>query len=497
MTHASSPTTHHTELDRAQQANSSLADHVKDRWYPVFHIAAPAGWINDPNGLSHYNGRYQVFFQHHPYSTSWGPMHWGHVSSENLVTWQREPLALAPSLDEDSGGVYSGSAVTGPDGQLYAYYTGNRWKNPANRDEGNVQVQCLATSADGLTFTKQGTVIGTTGLENFRDPKVFQREGRWYMALGATGEDGRGQVHLYTSNDMMAWDFSCVLYEDPREDVFMLECPDLFELDGKWVLMFCPERPRPVGYRNRNTHNAGYQVGDWQPGGTFVPLTDYRQVDWGHNFYAPQTLEAPDGRRICWGWMGSFTLPVASQAEDGWAGQLTIPRHLSLGPDLNLVSTPLEELKNLRQKETDIGPRRLEANQRVSLLEGVDAFELEITLDLSASSAERIGIMVGNLAQNSYAYLGYDAQAGRVFLDRRLTVGDGGYRSAAVPVEGVLTLRIFADRGSIEVFINDGFNTISSLVFNETESRDVVLVAESGDALIDACKAWQLGSIWV
>lgn len=496
MTNMSASKTHLAELDRAQQANISLAHQVKSRWYPVFHIAAPAGWINDPNGLVYYGGRYQVFYQHHPYSTVWGPMHWGHVSSADLVTWQREPIALAPSLVEDSGGVYSGSAVTGPDGLLYAYYTGNRWKNPANRDEGNVQVQCLATSSDGITFTKQGTVIGTTGLENFRDPKVFQREGRWYMVLGATGENGRGQVHLYTSNDMMAWDFSCVVYEDPREDVFMLECPDLFELDGKWVLMFCPERPRPVGYCNRNTHNAGYLVGDWQPGGTFVPLTDYWQVDWGHNFYAPQTLETPDGRRICWGWMGSFTLPVASQAEDGWAGQLTVPRYLSLGPDLNLVSTPLEELKNLRQKETDIGSLRLEANQRISLLEGAEAFELEITFDVSASSAERIGIMVGNLTQNSYAYLGYDAQAERIFLDRRLTVGDGGYRSVAVPAEGKLTLRVFVDRSSVEVFINDGVDTISSLAFVESGPRGLAIVAESGGATITDCRTWQLGSIW-
>lgn len=496
MTNMSASKTHLAELDRAQQANISLAHQVKSRWYPVFHIAAPAGWINDPNGLVYYGGRYQVFYQHHPYSTAWGPMHWGHVSSADLVTWQREPIALAPSLVEDSGGVYSGSAVTGADGLLYAYYTGNRWKNPANRDEGNVQVQCLATSSDGITFTKQGTVIGTTGLENFRDPKVFQREGTWYMVLGATGQNGRGQVHLYTSNDMVGWDFSGVLYEDPREDVFMLECPDLFELDGKWVLMFCPERPRPLGYSNRNTHNAGYLVGDWQPGGIFIPHTDYRQVDWGHNFYAPQTLETPDGRRICWGWMGSFTLPVVSQAEDGWAGQLTVPRYLSLGADLNLVSTPLEELKNLRQKETDIGSLRLEANQRISLLEGAEAFELEIAFDVSASSAERIGIMVGNLAQNSYAYLGYDAQAGRIFLDRRLTVGDGGYRSVAVPAEGKLTLRVFVDRSSIEIFINDGVDAISSLAFVESGPRGLAIVAESGSAMITDCRTWQLGSIW-
>lgn len=101
-----------------------------DRWYPQFHITAPSGWINDPNGLSFFNGRYHAFFQHHPYSATWGPMHWGHVSSTDLISWQHEPIALAPGEpnEDDADGIWSGSAVVHDD-TLYAFYTGNRWVN--------------------------------------------------------------------------------------------------------------------------------------------------------------------------------------------------------------------------------------------------------------------------------------------------------------------------------------------------------------------------------
>ena len=146
------------QLERAEQGVAALLAERNERWYPTFHIAAKAGWINDPNGLSYFNGRYQVYFQHHPFGTQWGPMHWGHVSSEDLVTWRREPIAMAPSIEADRDGVFSGSAVVGDDGKLYAYYTGHRWRNGINEDEGNLQVQCLATSQDGLTFEKQGVL---------------------------------------------------------------------------------------------------------------------------------------------------------------------------------------------------------------------------------------------------------------------------------------------------------------------------------------------------
>lgn len=476
---------HEDQLYKAEEANKLLSQKVHQRWYPTFHIAAPAGWINDPNGLIYYRGRYHAFYQHHPYSTQWGPMHWGHATSEDLVHWKREPIALAPSLEADSGGVYSGSTVIGDDGRLYAYYTGNKWLNPDNRDEGNVQVQCLAISSDGITFEKQGVVVENQNLPNFRDPKVFREGNTWFMVFGATSEEGRGQVHMYTSKDMLNWSFDRILYEFPSADVFMLECPDLFRLDDHWVLVFCPERPTPHGYEHRNTHNAGYIVGNWAPGTEFSPLTSYMQIDRGHNFYAPQTFLAPDGRRIMMGWMGSFGIPVASAAEDGWAGQLTVPMELSLTADLKLKHQPVAELAAIFGEPVEETGFKLEANEERVLTDDASAYDLEIVLDLSSSTADRIGLQLALGESGNHTYLGYDALAGTVFLDRRLAgIGDKGYRAVPIDGQGELTVRVLADRASYEVFINGGVESLSSLAFAPEGRRRVVLLAESGTAVV-------------
>lgn len=480
----------------AQDANEQLEKIRKDRWYPSFHIAAPAGWINDPNGLSCFGGHYRVFFQHHPFSSEWGPMHWGQVSSKDLVTWRREPIALAPSLEADAGGVYSGSALE-VDGILHAYYTGNRWVNPENRDEGNIQVQCLATSTDGVAFKKQGVLIDEVGLANFRDPKVFAHEGTYYMVLGATSSQNRGQVHLYSSVDALSWSFKEVLYEDPREDVFMLECPDLFPLGDYWVLVFCPERPAPTGYTNRNTHNAGYLVGHWLPETGFEALSDYCHLDWGANFYAPQTFVAPDGRRLAFGWMGSFSIPVASRAEDNWAGQLTVPRELTLTEHLVLRSAPVAELAALRQGTQDFSTFTLGLNETKVLAEDIGPCEIELEVDLAATDSERVGLEVMRTPDSAHTFLGYDAQADRVFIDRRLSGnGDRSYRSAPYPGGKKLSLRILVDRGSVEVFVNGGLISVSSLAFPAEGARGLRLVAESGSIAVTSLKLHTLRSIW-
>ncbi|MDO4898150.1 MAG: glycoside hydrolase family 32 protein [Rothia sp. (in: high G+C Gram-positive bacteria)] len=486
----------HEKLAAAESANTALRASRIDRWYPNFHIAAPAGWINDPNGLSFFKGRYQVYFQHHPFSSVWGPMHWGHVSSANLVTWKREPIALAPSLEADSGGVYSGSAVE-VNGELYAYYTGNRWLNPANRDDGNVQVQCLATSSDGVVFEKKGVLIDGVHLANFRDPKVFSYRGSHYMVIGATSDESRGQVHLYSSRDMLSWVFEGVIYEDPRDDVFMLECPDLFQLGEYWVLMFCPERPTPAGYNNRNTHNAGYVVGSWQPGSVFEPLSGYRPLDWGANFYAPQTFLTGDGRRAMFGWMGSFGIPTASHVEgDGWSGQLTVPRELRLTKDLKLTNFPVSELVQLRSATRDFGAFTVGANESLVVQENADSCEIELEVNLASSSSERMGLDIMKTATGQ-VYVGYDGQSQRIFIDRRLAgYGDRGYRSAPYPGGERLSLRVLVDCGSVEVFVNGGLESLSSLAFPAEGERSVVLSSESGSIAVESLRVHALDGIW-
>lgn len=466
-----------------REANRKLREQLNERWYPQFHIAAPAGWINDPNGLCFYKGRYHVYFQHHPAGTQWGPMHWGHVSSTDMVTWRREPIALAPSLDADLGGIFSGSAVEGDDGRLYAFYTGNAWNNGIDDTDGARQVQCLAISEDGIEFEKHGVVVDAPeGISDFRDPKVWKEGDTWRMVFGVSSLQGRAEVWMYTSTNLLEWDFEQVIYQDPREEVFMIECPDLFPLGDKWVLIYGPMFLKPDGYRFRNGHNAGYVVGTWEPGGTFEPETKFRPLDWGHNFYAPQTFLAPDGRRILYGWMGSFSAPIASAATDGWSGQLTLPRELRLDTEagLRLLQLPLAGLEALYGPATEFGATRLEQNTDLVLNDDVDAYEVRLTVNRERTTAERFGLLV-DAVDGDVTYVFVDQQSGRLGIDRgRNSIGDRGYRAAPLPEASSLELRVIVDRGSVELYAQGGQVAMASFSFPKDGARKVVLTCESG-----------------
>ncbi len=485
------------ELARADRAVRELRADRNDRWYPRFHIAAQTGWINDPNGLTYFNGRYHVYFQHYPYAPVWGTMYWGHASSSDLVTWRHEPIAMAPSTDADRDGVFSGSAVVSDDGTLHAYYTGNRWRNGVNEDDGNIQVQCLATSEDGLVFEKHGVVVDRpAGPSHFRDPKVWRTGDRWYMVIGACSADNRGEIWLHTSEDLRNWVFDSVLFRDPNPDAFMLECPDMFQIGDKWVIAYCPMGPKPDRYHARNGHNAGYVVGEWAPGEPFRQLTDYRPIDWGGNFYAPQTFETPDGRRVMLAWMGSFTIPVASQDSDGWSGQMSVPRVVSLTEDDRLVSVPIDEVTKLRTGTVDHGAFELGVNDSLVIAEDVDSADVELEIDLTSSTAERIGLSVNKTPDRYETIVAYDDLAEYVIVDRRNAGhGDRGYRGA--PFSGDrLKLRVLIDRGSVEVFVNDGIETLSSLTFASDGPRAIELYTESGTAKIDGLLVHRLRSFW-
>lgn len=479
---------HEQALAQAERGVAELAAARRDRWYPAFHIASPGGWINDPNGLSHFRGRWHVFYQLHPFGTQWGPMHWGHASSADLVSWRCERVALAPSLEAERAGVFSGSAVVGDDGLLHLFYTGHRWANGVDEGAGTLEVQCHAVSADGVSFEKRGVVVGNPGrLLDFRDPKVWSQDGTWLMVVGRRSPDGRGEVVLFASDDLDAWRYEGMVYRHPDPDVYMLECPDLFELaapsgERRWALCFSAMGARPEGYLYRNANNAGYLLGTWAPGEPFSPEGDFRPLDWGQNFYAPQTVAAPDGRRLMVGWMSpAGPLPVQG---DGWCGQLTVPRELELAEDGTLRTLPARELAGLREGSREHGPLELAANEELTVLEDDGgACEVELEVDLRASSAERLGLRLHATPDGGYAYVAYDAQTGRVALDRQAErMGERGYRAAPAGslAGGLLRLRVLVDRGSVEVFVGDGEQALSAYSLPTDGPRAVRLVAESG-----------------
>ncbi|MBT1176126.1 glycoside hydrolase family 32 protein [Bifidobacterium callimiconis] len=508
---------HDAELAKAEAGVARLAAERNDRWYPKFHIASNGGWINDPNGLCYYKGRWHVFYQLHPYGTQWGPMHWGHVSSTDMIHWKREPIAMAPSLEEEKNGVFSGSAVIDDNGDLKFYYTGHRWANGVDGTGGEWQVQMLAEPEDDkLTrIEKKGMVVDCPRDQvhwHFRDPKVWKTGGVWYMTFGVSSAEQRGQMWLYTSEDMVEWTFKTVLFEHPDPDVFMLECPDFFPVkdkDGneKWVIGFSAMGAKKNGFMNRNVNNAGYMIGTWEPGGQFKPETEFRLWDCGHNYYAPQSFNTvpgdtddnTDGRQIMYGWLSPFVQPIPLD-DEGWCGQLTLPREVYLGEDGDIHTVPATEMTGLRTDSTELGAVDVKSGTEHVVAEDAEAMEIELTIDLKHSTAERAGLKVHATADGSYTYVAYDDQIGGVVLDRQANAfGDRGYRVAPLTEAELaadeLKLRVYVDRGSVEVYVNDGRQAMSSYSYAADGPRAVKLAAESGDLAVSALTTHNLASI--
>lgn len=470
-------------IANAEQALNEKRDQLTLRWYPHYHLAARAGWMNDPNGLVWFDGWYHAFYQHHPYSTKWGPMHWGHARSRDMLRWEHLPVALAPVGPEDKDGCFSGSAVVNGD-ELSLIYTGHKFHGDPACDENLYQVQCLATSRDGIEFSRQGQVLDTPpGLHHFRDPKVWRQGDAWFMVVGARVGD-TGQVRLYRSDDLHHWQDEGLLAEAQQDMGFMWECPDFFTLNGKQILMFSPQGMAAKGYTWRNLFQSGYLVGSWQPGETFIQESTFQELDHGHDFYAPQSFLAPDGRRIVIGWMAMWESPMPEQ-QDGWAGMLTLPRELTLTAENHLQMRPAKEVESLR-RDWFSWPVTTLRNKEICVMDQCEKTEVILSWDLSTSDAEQYGIA---LQDGMRLYV--DSQAQRLVLERNYPqFGLCGQRSIPLPDTNQLNLRIFFDSSSVEVFVNDGESCLSSRIY--PQQRQLNLFAWSGSAVLKQCGAWHL-----
>lgn len=305
------------------------------------HVEPDKGWLNDPNGLCFFQGKYHAFFQHNPKAPKWDVMHWGHAVSDDLVHWQELPIAFYPDQPYEAGfGCFSGSAVE-KDGRLYFFYTAV--------DKNLAQTQCVAWTDDGEHFTKYegNPIIKESPLDpkclDFRDPKVFQwTDGSYRMVLGA-GKDGFGAVYLYRSEDLFHWDYVGPVFET-REMGPVLECPDLFPVGDKWVLCFSRmDKPQMVSY----------VVGQFD--GEHFTAESIQKPELGPNYYAPQSFVDSKGRRIVIGWMAPWDRP--QHEDEVRCGCLTIPMEISLNDKGNLCFFPVEEAASLLVEEDPLVER--------------------------------------------------------------------------------------------------------------------------------------------
>ncbi|MBL0385774.1 glycoside hydrolase family 32 protein [Tumebacillus sp. ITR2] len=475
-----------------QAAQKTLGSHRL-----AYHIMAPANWINDPNGLIQYKGEYHVFYQHHPDSPKWGPMHWGHVRSKDLVHWERLPIALAPSEEYDRDGCFSGCAVVNDAGELTLIYTGNVWTNEQETELR--QQQCLATSRDGVTFTKDAEQLQVPDVPfdcqgHLRDPKVWKEGDLWYMILG-TREDNDGKVVLYRSQNLRDWSYMGVAAESDGTLGYMWECPDLFSLNGKEVLVFSPQGMEPQGDLYQNLHQTGYLVGhlDYETGR--LEHGAFTELDKGFDFYAAQTFLDEQGRRILIGWMDMWESAMPTQ-EYGWAGALTIPRLLELTDEDRLLMKPVPELEALRGE--GFHAQDVEVSSGTQVLQSVkgDAFEVLAEFDLTTCEAETFGIKVRCSEEGAEeTVVSFSRQTSTLTFDRnRSGAGVAGVRRAQLHGRDQQTLRLhlFVDRSSLEVFANDGVIVLTGRIYPNEASQGVHLFAEGGSVKLLSLDVWKL-----
>ncbi|MEJ8304327.1 glycoside hydrolase family 32 protein [Saccharibacillus sacchari] len=499
----SSQEKHLAALKRAEDSVAEARERVaQDRWRPRYHVAAPAYWINDPNGFSFYRGEYHLFYQHHPYSVEWGPMHWGHVKSRDLAYWEHLPIALAPTEEYERDGCFSGSAIE-KDGKLWLMYTGNVWTGE-DRDNQLEQVQALAHSEDGVNFEKfaHNPVIsaapeGDVHPFHFRDPKVWKHGETYYCVLGSQTLDRRsGQVLLYRSSNLTDWSFVSVMAggQEPKEKLgFMWECPDLFTLSGQDVLLCSPQGIAPVGDLYHNSNQSGYMLGQLDYDTGRFEHGDLQLLDYGFDFYAPQTTEDDQGRRILIGWMAMWEDKMPEQAR-GWAGTMTIPRVLTL-ENGQIRSRPAPDLAQLRGEGVSYGPVRLAPSASRQELAGVNGECIELEMEFDAGSATSFGISLRvNEASGEETTFTYDRARQKLILDReRSGAGPGGVRKAPFLLQqNRLQLRVFIDRSSVELFAGDGELAMSARIYPSVDSTGIRFFAEGGEATLTALRCWPL-----
>ncbi len=465
---------------------------------PEFHLSARVGWMNDPNGFSFYNGQYHMFYQYHPYDNIWGPMHWGHAVSSDLLRWEFLPAALAPDEPYDRDGCFSGSAVTLPDGRQLLMYTGVIKERLKNGGVSEVQTQCLALG-DGTDYEKyeKNPVLDEKDLPegasryDFRDPKMWRREdGTYYCIAGNRAADGSGQVLLFTSPDGFKWQYRKVLAANNNRFGKMWECPDFFKLDGKWVLIASPMDMLPSGFEYHNGNGTLCLIGDFDEKTENFSEEHNQAVDYGIDFYAPQTILAPDGRRIMIGWMQNWDTCNFRTQNISWFGQMSLPRELSI-QNGRLYQNPVRELEKLRQNKVSCQDVLVSDTVR---LEGIKGRKVDMELTIRPCDGEAMYQKFAvRFAQNEkyQTSLSFRPRESILKIDRKFSGSRRAIihqrRSRVNSKNGELKLRIILDRFSVEAFVNDGEQVMTAIIYTEQQADGISFFAD-GVALMDVVK---------
>ncbi|WP_431801010.1 glycoside hydrolase family 32 protein [Halobacillus andaensis] len=488
--------THEQKVQQATQEVEFRKKQVEDARYRLnYHFMAPTGWINDPNGLIQHKGIYHLFYQHNPYGADWGPMHWGHAVSKDLIHWEHQPVALAPSEEYDFEeenqdiGCFSGSAVSKGD-ELFLIYTGHvEGKSPK-------EVQAAASSLDGIYFNKhsENPVIEKPPehlSQDFRDPKVWRHNGDWYMVVGSS-VSGKGAVPLYKSQDLLNWSYEGEALEATESQGDMWECPDLFPIEDKHALIVSP--------MNMSNGKNIIMVGEMNyEEGKFTPES-VKEIDNGNDFYAAQTFEDEQGRRILIAWMDTWQTDFPTKSE-GWAGAMTIPRQVVLDDNRQVKLLPVPELQGLRENYQCSEKVHLNSNEVVDVTrDDVDhSFEMLIDFDLKdTESYGKIGmeLRVSNDGTEKVIVY-YDLKTEELVVDTTAAGGDThpDINRTKLDITDTLSLRLFMDTCSLEVLTADGEAWITNRIYSALDNKRTRLFTEGTRVTVDKVETWSLKKV--
>lgn len=467
----------------------------REKFRPTYHFSPLYGWMNDPNGMVYKDGEYHLFYQHNPYGSKWGNMHWGHAISKDLINWEHRPDAITPDA---LGTIFSGSAVVDTDntagfgaGAIVAIYTQNSDR----------QVQSIAYSTDnGRSFTKyENNPVLTSDARDFRDPKVFwhKETQRWIMLL-AVGQE----MQIFSSSNLKDWAFESSFGEGQGAHGGVWECPDLFELpvDGmnekKWVLLCNLNPGGPFG-----GSATQYFVGTFN-GKEFVNESPSKTkwMDWGKDHYATVTWsDAPDNRRIAIAWMSNWQY-ANDVPTSQYRSPNSVPRDLSLfivDGETYLQSAPSPELLKLR----DISKKRsFKVNGTRTIKDMIagneGAYEIELTIE--NQYADVIGFRLYN-DKGEEVDMQYDMKEKKFSMDRRKS-GEVSFNenfpmltwTAIESGKDALKLRLFVDKSSVEAFGDGGRFAMTNQVFPSEPYNHIDFYSKGGAYKVDSFVVYKL-----
>lgn len=453
---------------------------------PLAHFTAPKGWINDPNGLIYFNDKYHLFYQHNPFGTGWDKMHWGHAISEDLIHWEHLPIALKPDTpydDSSFGGCYSGSAIE-HEGKMALFYTGC-----IKKDDKEYQTQNLAFSNDGISFIKyeNNPIIAfpPDGYSNqFRDPKVWKHNDLWYMVLGCSIQN-KGCVLLYISNDFYKWEFRKVLLFAEADQGDMWECPDFFEIDGKFVLT--------VSVMNSAAYQNMWFIGDFDYSTEVFEVKNFGEIDYGKDFYAPQSFLNKHAERILFAWADSRALKSGLTKDvfskiDNWCGSLCIPRKLSVYNGC-LSQQLVDEL--VCNKELLYNANALLAQGEFINVEFQNDLLL-IELEIEKTAAHDVFELVLTFDNTQIVPITINFSMQNIAIDLDKTKHCQGIKQGGFSNCSKIDIQLLVDKTSIELFADNGTCCFSCNIFRETPEIHMLLASIDGNTNIKSCAVYKI-----